>query len=73
MQISGQIFFISPILPILAPLALASFEAAMMQPLSPVNGATPTGFPRKVGWTCCSTEAKKEFISKNKAWKSFGG
>ena len=29
-----------------------------------LNGATATGLPRRCGWSCCSTEAKYEFMSR---------
>lgn len=39
----------------------------MQHELSAITGATPTGRPRKAGSRCCSTEAKYESQSMNKA------
>ena len=45
----------------------AEQEAAMQHELSAITGATPTGRSRKAGSRCCSTEAKYESQSMNKA------
>jgi len=44
----------------------------MQQELSTITGATPTGLPRSAGSRCCSTDAKYESQSTNRAVRGFG-
>src|SRR6266568_1298854 len=60
---SGQTLFPSQTaIPVLTPLALASYELVVIT-VRPPPPTTAIGLPRSSGLACCSTEAKKAFIS----------
>src|SRR5258708_9586680 len=54
------------LVPVFTPKRFASTLAAMHTVVSASIGTTPSGLPRSLGSTCCSTEAKYELKSTNR-------
>ncbi len=50
--------------PVFTPCLLASIEAATQMPCPPSTAVMATGRPLNAGSSCCSTEAKKLFMSR---------